>query len=106
MVIAVENAWLERIRSTTLFRYTMPQETFTLLDGPAGHWVSRQCVVPLEVEPVGDLLVALTAADVELRLTPSLMQLWRRVVDSTLTYSGTRLRNAKGREAFDAKHRV
>ncbi|MDQ6905547.1 MAG: hypothetical protein M3176_01840, partial [Chloroflexota bacterium] len=34
--------------------------------------VSRELVVPLSVEPVGDLLAALTDAGVELRITPSL----------------------------------
>jgi hypothetical protein len=33
---------------------------------------------------------------VELRITPSLIGLWQRVVKSTLCYSGTRLRNARG----------
>lgn len=102
MVIAVEAAWLERIRSTALHRYTMPTESFSLQDGPAGHWVSREHVVPLGAEPMGDLLAALADAGVELRVTPRLMELWRRVIESTLTYSGTRLRNAKGREAFEA----
>jgi hypothetical protein len=98
MVIAVESAWLERIRSASLYRYEMPAETFALHlnDTSAGHWVSRETVEPLGVGPVGDLLAALAAADVELRVTPRLMQLWRRVTESTLAWSGTRLRNAQG----------
>jgi len=94
MVIAVESRWLARIRETALYRYAMPRETFVLDDATAGHWTSREAVEPLAVEPVGDLLAALVAADVELRVTPSLASLWRRVVTSTLAYSGTRLRNA------------
>ena len=31
MVIAVETAWLDRIRATTLYRYTMPDDTFVLI---------------------------------------------------------------------------
>ena len=96
MVIAVEAAWLDRIRTTTLYRYTMPGATFVLNDATAGHYVSREPVVPLGVEPMGDLLAALVDAGVELRVTPKLVELWRRVIASTLEFSGTRLRNAKG----------
>lgn len=73
MVIAVESGWLERIRSTTLYRYEMPAESFTLHlnDTSAGHWVSQETISPLSVEPVGDLLDALAASNVELRITPN-----------------------------------
>jgi hypothetical protein len=108
MVIAVESRWLERIRMTTLFRYTMPEATFELRDGTAGHWTSPVAVEPLTVEPVGDLLKAIIEADVELRVTPHLIDLWRRVIASTMEFSGTRLRNAEGyadlvRELEEAK---
>ena len=96
MVIAIEASWLARLRTTALHRYTMPSATFVLDDPDGGHWVSRQPVVPLAVDPVGDLLAALAGAGVELRLTPSLISLWQRVVRSTLHFSGTRLRNARG----------
>jgi hypothetical protein len=96
MVIAVELAWLERIRQVALYRYRMPPDGFVLHDHDGGHWVSRQPVMPLSVEPVGDLLAALARASVELRITPSLIGLWQRVVRSTLCFSGTRLRNARG----------
>jgi hypothetical protein len=95
MVIAVEAAWLERIRTTTLYRYTMPDAQFRSMGHAGGHWVSDQPIVPLSVAPVGDLLTALAEANVELRITPSLAALWNRVIRSTLEFSGTRLRNAK-----------
>jgi Family of unknown function (DUF6886) len=100
MVIVVESGWLDRLRATSLYRYTMPATTFDLLDATAGHWVSRETVTPLAVEPVGDLLAALAGAGVELRLTPSLIPLWSRIIRSTLEFSGTRLRNALGYEAL------
>ena len=96
MVIAVESGWLERIRSTKLYRYELPAESFSLLDKNAGHWVSEETVSKLSVEPVGDLLDALASSHIELRITPQLMDLWRRVWTSTLSCSGTRLRNARG----------
>lgn len=94
MVIAVESGWLERVRTTELYRYTMPPAGFVRNDETAGHWVCRETVVPASAEPVGDLLAALVEANVELRVTPRLTELWQLVIASTLEYSGTRLRNA------------
>ena len=96
MVIAIEAAWLDRVRAATLYRYRMPEAPFELVDATAGYWVARETVTPLAVEPVGDLLQALAGAEVELRITPTLIPLWGRVIRSTLEFSGTRLRNAQG----------
>jgi hypothetical protein len=103
MVIAVESRWLERIRTTELYRYAMPQATFERSDETAGHWTSREAVEPTSVEPVGDLLKAIIEADVEQRITPHLIDLWRRVIASTMEFSGTRLRNAEGWEELVAE---
>jgi hypothetical protein len=104
MVIAVETTWLARIRSTVLYRYEMPEDAFVLNDATAGHWVSHAEATPLSVEPVGDLLDALAAANVELRITPALIALWQLVIASTLKFSGTRLRNAAGYAAAFGGH--
>ena len=100
MIIAVEWRWLERIRNTTLYRYTVAAEAFVpAVEGSgdsSGHWVSREPVVPLGVEPMPDLLSALAETGVELRLMPSLVDLWKAVIQSSLQFSGTRLRNARG----------
>ncbi len=95
-IVAIESAWLDRLRTTTLYRYTMPHERFTQIDATAGHWVSRDTIEPVSVEPMSDLLRALVDADIELRITPSLIRLWEQVIRSTLEFSGTRLRNAHG----------
>jgi hypothetical protein len=95
-VMAIESDWLPRLRSTRLYRYAMPEASFLPKDAIAGHFVSEESVVPLDVEPVGDLLQAIADAGVELRITPRLAPMWRRVWRSTLCYSGTRLRYAKG----------
>jgi hypothetical protein len=94
MVIAVETGWLERIRETTLFRYRMPAPGFVLHDATAGHWVSREPVAPLAVEPVGELIAAIVDAGVELRITPLITDLWLQLIETSLAWSGTRLRNA------------
>jgi hypothetical protein len=96
-VMVVETAWLERIRSVQLYRYTMPDASFLPAGHPGGHYVSRALVTPLGLEPMGDLLMAILDAGVELRITPRLGPMWKQISSaSTLTYSGTRLRNAQG----------
>jgi len=90
-VHVIESAWLERMRTTRLFAYRMPDATFERHDR---FWVSRAVVEPLELVEVGDLLALHACAEIELRIAPALLDLWDRVVSSTLDFSGIRLRNA------------
>jgi hypothetical protein len=98
-VIAVESAWLERLRSCRLCCYHMPPETFVCIDECAGYFVSRQPVVPTEVEVVDDLLAELLERGVELRFVPNLWSLHDAVASSTLQFSMIRMRNALPRQA-------
>jgi hypothetical protein len=94
-VLAIERAWLRRIADTRLYAYQLPAETFTLFDTPAGYYVSRVAVTPLAVEPLDHLLERITAAGIEVRVTPSLWPLYHAVVNSTLQFSIIRMRNAR-----------
>jgi hypothetical protein len=51
-------------------------------------------VEAVERVEVDDLLARHAAAGIELRLTPSIWPFWRRVAESTVEFSGSRLRNA------------
>lgn len=93
-VIAIESAWLDRIRRTRLYAYRLPADSFSCVD-PAGFYTSRETVAPSGVEPVGDLLNRLVEARVELRLTPSLWPLYHAVIGSSLHFSIIRMRNAQ-----------
>ena len=93
MLAHIEWDWLERMRSTALYRYTLSEAQFESLND-AGMHVSPATIEPLAVEPVGDLLEALRAADVELRVLERLTPL-RDVWLTTLHASGIRLRNAQ-----------
>jgi hypothetical protein len=93
-VIAVEGAWLERLRSCRLYWYHLPPETFTCLDECAGYYVSRELVVPTGVQVVADLLAALLGRGAELRFVPDLWSLRDAVVSSTVRFSLIRMRNA------------
>jgi hypothetical protein len=96
-VAAIESAWLDRMRTTAVYRYELPAEGLELHDEPAGYWVTRLPVEPAGLEPVGDLLTALTNEGVELRIVPSLWPLYEAVVASTLGFSIIRWRNAAPR---------
>jgi hypothetical protein len=96
-VIAVESAWLERLRSCRLYCYHLPLQTFTCVDECAGYFVSRRPVVPTHVQAVGDVLAALLGRGVELRFVPDLWSLRDTVVSSTLRFSLIRMRNAAPR---------
>jgi hypothetical protein len=93
-VIAVESAWLERLRSCRLYCYHMPPETFRCIDECAGYFVSREAVVPTHIQVIEDPLAALLERGVELRFVPNLWPLRDAVVSSTLRYSLIRMRNA------------
>ncbi len=97
VIIAIESAWLDRVRSAVLTRYAFPPEGFTCIDAGAGYWISRESVEPTGSVHLDDLLSALLACDVELRITRSLWPLSDAVVASTLGFSCIRMRNAVSR---------
>jgi hypothetical protein len=96
-VHAVEGAWLDRIRDAEVVAYRLPQESFAPHPEVGGYWLSREGVAPLELVELGDLLSLHAQARIELRIVDSLWPLWDRVVESTLEFSGIRLRNTEPR---------
>jgi hypothetical protein len=99
-VIAIESGWLDRVRRAELYAYRLPGDTFAAhgSHGGPGYYLSQEPIVPLGVEPVGDLLARLVAAGIELRLTPSLWPLRRVLLPASLHFSMIRLRNARPEE--------
>ena len=73
--------------------YRLPPETFERYERANGYWVSRQAVTAVEAVEVGDLLDRHAEAGIELRIVPDLWSLWEQVIESTLEFSGIRLRN-------------
>lgn len=94
MVIVVEGGWLGRINNTKLYVYEFENNGFDWFDTGAGYYVSKETVVPLSVNAVGNLMERLIQADVELRITPSLNPLHDALVSSSLQFSMIRMRNA------------
>ena len=77
-----------------LNRYTLSAEGFVLRDEAAGYWVSEREILPIDVEPIPDLITALVDAGVELRIMPSLVPMRDAVIASTVEFSIIRWRNA------------
>lgn len=97
-VVAIEAGWLPAVRAARLYQYALPPASFELNDAGAGYYISREPVAPSRVTPIDDLLAALLAHDVELRVMPSLWRLCDAVVASSLQFSIIRMRNAQPRE--------
>ncbi|MEM7734315.1 MAG: DUF6886 family protein [Deinococcota bacterium] len=90
----IEQAWLERLSTATLYRYNLPVESFETLQD-AGMWVSRKAVKPLNCEQLTELPKLLAQEDTELRVVKSLVPL-KRLWKTSLHVSGIRLRKATG----------
>ena len=90
-VHVIEPVWLERMRSARLHAYRLPDPTFEPEDR---YWISPVAAAPIERVGLPDLLALHVEAEIELRIAPQLLDLWERVIASTLDFSGIRLRNA------------
>ncbi len=93
-VLAIETAWWERVRSSTLWVYELPTYPFTLLDETAGYYLADETVVPVGRQEIDDVPAALLAMGYELRVMPSLWPLRDAVIASSLDFSVIRWRNA------------
>ena len=93
-VHAVELGWLDRMRSTVLYRYALDASTFISWPDATGQWICSHEIEPLSVSPVGDLLAEHAKADIELRLVPSLWPLHNLAVSDRWDFSMVRMANA------------
>jgi hypothetical protein len=82
------------VRRARVLAYRLPEEPFVAHPEVGGYSIAREPVEPLETVELGDLLRRHADAGIELRVVPNLWPLWSRVIESTLEFSGIRLRNA------------
>lgn len=91
-VHVIESGWLDRVLACRLYAYRLPTGPFRP-HATGGYWVSDQPVAATERVTLDGLLARHARAGIEVRVTPSLWPFWRRVVNSTVEFSGSRLRN-------------
>jgi hypothetical protein len=88
IVITVETHWYERIKNTTLYKYSMPPEHFQLFDESAGYYISTETTKPIHKEAISNLLERLIALKIDVRFTPNLNPLRDAILRSSLTDFG------------------
>jgi len=104
-VIAIEAAWLPKLRDERLYRYELDPAGFSPADEIAGYYTCAAAVAPISEAPIDDILGELARHDVELRVMPSLWKLREAVIHSTLGFSLIRMRNAQPpAEGYEAYH--
>ena len=96
-VHAIESGWLERMRSTQIYRYDFEPEGFYQWEEANGQWIPERDVVPAAVTPVGDLLDAHARAKIELRIVPDLWPLHDLALERGFDFSIVRMHNAQPR---------
>ena len=92
-VPVIEASWVARTQACRVYAYRLPAAGFRPHE-VGGYWVSGEQVDAVEQVVIGDLIGRHAAAGIELRITPSIWPFWRRVMSSTVEFSGSRLRNA------------
>jgi hypothetical protein len=96
---AIESVWLERMRACRMYVYRFDRAPFGLHNNDAGYYATKDTIVPLSVEPIGDLLDLHVAAGIELRIVPNLWPVIDAIVESGLEFSIIRKMNALPRDS-------
>lgn len=81
------------MRAGGVYAYRLPAASFRLHE-VGGDWVTDEQVDAVEKVVIDELIRRHAAARSELRITPSIWPFWRRLISSTVEFSGSRLRNA------------
>jgi hypothetical protein len=92
-VHVMEGGWLRRMQDCRLYAYRLPTEPFRPHE-VGGYWIADEPVDAIEQVVIDDLVGRHADAAIELRITPSIWPFWRRVANSTVEFSGSRLRNS------------
>jgi hypothetical protein len=96
-VHAIESVWLDRVRTTTIYRYDLPSDAFAPWPDASGQWIAEHNVEPVGVSVLTDLLALHAAAGIELRIVPSLWPVHDLAVSDRWDFSIVRMRNAQPR---------
>jgi hypothetical protein len=89
----MEAGWLGRMQDCRLYAYRLPTGPFRAHE-VGGYWVADEPVDAIDQVIIDDLAGRHARAGIELRITPSIWPFWRQVANSTVGFSGSRLRNS------------
>jgi hypothetical protein len=92
-VHVTESGWLDRMRTTTIYRYDLPAAGFALLDA-SGQSIAETTVTPVNVVAIPDLLAAHAVAGIELRFASTLWPTHDLAVSNDWDFSIVRMANA------------
>jgi hypothetical protein len=92
-VHVMEGGWLGRMQACRLYAYRLPAGAFQPHE-VGGYWVADEQVEADGQLVIDDLAGRHADAGIELRITPFIWPFWRQVANSTVGFSGSRLRNA------------
>lgn len=96
IIITVETHWYKVINEATIYRYTLPGESFKLFDATAGYYISEETIKPEEMIPLNNLIERLIDLNIEVRFTPSMHTLREAILQSTIQDFGIhRFENAR-----------
>ena len=96
-VHAIETGWLHRVRTATLYRYSFEASAFRPWPESSGQWISESIILPVDVEPLNDLLGMHADAMIDLRVVPDLWPIYDLAMSDQWDYSMVRMRNARPR---------
>lgn len=84
IVISVESTSFNSIMKSTLYRYELPVDTFSLFDETAGYYISYEEVKPIRMEAIDNGLERLMEMNIEVRFTPDLNTVRTELLQSTI----------------------
>ena len=95
-IMVIEEKWLEKAKSTTLYLYEFDSSYFELLDEVAGYYISYESQTPISKTIIDYPIKTITArGNVELKVLDNLQELAKNIADSSLNFSMIRMRNAQ-----------
>lgn len=93
-VVVIEAAWLPRATAEPLWVYSFAASGFVSEDVNAGYFVSESPVIPSGIREIPNPVAELVRCGAELRVVSRLHQLAEAVVQSSVSFSCIRMRNA------------
>ncbi|TCZ79262.1 hypothetical protein E0485_05170 [Paenibacillus albiflavus] len=95
-IVTVETHWYKAINEGTIYKYTLPGDSFKLFAKTAGYYISEETIIPEEMQPLDHLLDRLMDMNIEVRFTPSLHPLRDAILRSSIQDFGIhRFENAR-----------